>query len=74
MKAFLKANPGSATITDAGSDMKKRSGCLALACVLFALWAAGAWVLWYWSINAPMPPGDEEKSMPFEFMPRAEGS
>ncbi len=64
---------GVAAIPGAGPDNKRRHGCMLLASAAFVLWAGIAWVLWYWAINAPMPPEDE-KSAPFELMPRAEGS
>lgn len=52
---------------------QKRKGCFLLASTAFIIWAAGAWLLWQWSINLPPQP-DKEESAPFELLPRAEGS
>lgn len=52
---------------------KKRLGCIVIGSFLLALWIVIAYVLWHWAMNAPMPPEDE-KSEPWEIMPRAEGS
>lgn len=48
-------------------------GCITLASLLFALWLSVAYLLWLWALNTPMPPEDE-KSEPWEIIPRAEGS
>lgn len=64
---------GVASIPDAEPDRAKRKGCFLLASVLFTIWIAGAWALWHWSMNTPLP-DENEKSEPFELMPRAEGS
>ena len=55
------------------SKGRGRLGCIVLASFLFALWISVAYVLWHWAMNAPMPP-DDEKSEPWEIMPRADGS
>lgn len=52
---------------------KKRLGCIIAGSFLLALWIVVAYALWHWAMNAPMPPEDE-KSEPWEIMPRAEGS
>lgn len=66
---------GVAAVPDAEPDNKKPRGCLMLGCVIFAIWATGAWLLWHWSINTPMPQDNNEEKAPFfELMPRAEGS
>lgn len=55
------------------AKVKKRKGCFLLASAAFIIWAAGAWLLWHWSINLPVQQ-DKEESAPFELLPRAEGS
>lgn len=53
---------------------KKRWGCIALMVFAFVIWASVAYILWHISINLPPKHQDEEPSVPFELMPRAEGS
>lgn len=63
---------GVAAAPGAIADRKPR-GCLALSVIVFVIWAAGAWLLWHWAMEAPVMP-ENEKEQPFELMPRAEGS
>ena len=55
------------------SEKKRRFGCIILGSFLFALWLTIAWLLWHWSLRLPMPTEDE-KSEPWEIMPKAEGT
>lgn len=64
---------GVVNMPNAKKEKNRTKGCFLLMSVAFILWAAGAWLLWHWSINMPVQP-DREESAPFELLPRAEGS